>query len=137
MRRVVGLLSSAKEHTQFASLKVQHTQDMLQVRNQGSSQQEAGLSYDQLELQEAAYFASVPGLGGAEAPCLLGLPALSQELLKIQEEILRKHMPHFICQVQTFTLRYLWVIICASPLVLQTCCPHLALRQSLLRPDAY
>lgn len=69
---------------------------MLQVRNGGPNQ--THMSFGQLEKQEADFFASVTGLD--DVPCKLGLPQLSQALLKIQEETLRKYMPDFIRQVQ-------------------------------------
>ena len=90
----------------------------IQVRNQGHGEAQEVLSYDQLEKQEAAYFASVPGLQGPDVQCLLGLPALSQELLKIQEETLKKFMPDFICQVscQSVNLCHYSIHQCSSKL---------------------
>ena len=57
------------------------------------------LSYEEKAQWEVDFFASKPEL--SQTPCKLGLPELSKALLQIQEEMLRKHMPGFVRQVQT------------------------------------
>lgn len=54
--------------------------------------------YEEQERREAEFFASRPEL--RDITTKLGVAELSKELIKIQEEMLRQHMPTFVRQVQ-------------------------------------
>ena len=70
------------------------TQVCFQVCNGGAD----NLSFEEQAQRESDFFASKPEL--SQTPCKLGLPELSKALLQIQEDMLHKHMPDFVRQVQ-------------------------------------
>ena len=74
---------------------------MVQVCNKGPDDVSGNPDdyYAVLERQEAKFFESRPEL--KDVTTKLGLPELSKALIRIQEDMLRQHMPTFVRQVQT------------------------------------
>ena len=66
------------------------------MRNRGP---EEHLSFPEVRRAESELFSSHPELHNTDLPLLLGVPALIQRLLELQEQIMRTSLPQVLAQV--------------------------------------